>query len=134
MKPKCLKELLLSEIKSVTERFNEFCVESGKHFTRKRKLPFETVIKTVIGMESKSLANELINAFDAEPTLPSEKEIAYKMKLDAMKCQAGIRRASGRKSKSNPVIYPFNKLGFERIKSNEMLKIENKYMIWRENL
>ena len=71
MKPKYLKELLLSEIKSVTERFDEFCVESGKNFTRKRKLPFETVIKTVIGMESKSLTNELINTFDAEPTLPS---------------------------------------------------------------
>lgn len=64
-----------------------------------------------------------------EKLLPSEKEFAYKMKLDAMKRQAGIRRASGRKSRLNPSIYPFNKLGLERIKSNEMLKIENKYTI-----
>lgn len=71
MKPKYLKKLLLSEIQSVIERADEFCVEPGKNFIRKRKLPFETVIKTIIGMESKSLSNELINAFDAEPDLPS---------------------------------------------------------------
>ncbi len=71
MKPKHLKKLLLSEIQSVIERADEFCVEPGKNFIRKRKLSFETVIKTIIGMESKSLSNELINAFDAEPNLPS---------------------------------------------------------------
>lgn len=71
MKPKYLKKFLLSEIQSVSERADEFCVEPGKNFIRKRKLSFETVVKTIIGMESKSLANELINAFDAEPDLPS---------------------------------------------------------------
>lgn len=71
MKPKQVKKLLLSEIKSVADRFNEFCVKSDRHFTRNRKLPFETVIKTVIGMESKSLTNELINVFDSNPGLPS---------------------------------------------------------------
>ena len=34
-----------------------------------------------------------------------------------------------RKSRSNSSFYPFKKLGFERIKSNEMLKIENKHII-----
>lgn len=71
MKSKYLKKLLLSEIKSVAERADEFCVEPGKNFIRKRKLSFETVIKTIIGMESKSLSNELINAFDAKIDLPS---------------------------------------------------------------
>ncbi len=71
MKPKHVKKLLLSEIKSVADRFNEFCAISDKHFTRNRKLPFETVMKTIIGMESKSLTNELINAFDVNPDLPS---------------------------------------------------------------
>lgn len=71
MKPKHLKKLLLSEIQSVTERFDEFCVEPRKNFIRKRKLSFETVIKTIIGMESKSLSNELIDAFDTAPDLPS---------------------------------------------------------------
>ena len=44
MKPKQVKKLLLSEIKSVADRFNEFCVKYDRHFTRNRKLPFETVI------------------------------------------------------------------------------------------
>ena len=63
MKPKHLKNLLLSEINSVSERADVFSFDSGKFFTRKRKLPFETVIKTIIGMESKSLTNEIIDAF-----------------------------------------------------------------------
>ena len=71
MQPKQLKKLLFSEIKTVSDRYDEFCEEPGKHFIRKRKLPFMTVIKTVIGMESKSLTNEIIDAFNSEPNLPS---------------------------------------------------------------
>ena len=71
MKPKHLKNLLLSEINSVSERADVFSFDSGKFFTRKRKLPFETVIKTIIGMESKSLTNEIIDAFEAEPGMPT---------------------------------------------------------------
>ncbi len=50
MKPKYLKNLLLSEIKAVAEKSDDFCVDSGKNFSRKRKLSFETVVKTIIGM------------------------------------------------------------------------------------
>ena len=71
MKPKVLLELLLSEIKSVSDRHIEFCIDPNRFFIRNRKLSFMTVMKTIIGMESKSLSNELINAFDAEPDLPS---------------------------------------------------------------
>ena len=71
MKPKHIKKLLLSGIKSVAGNSDEFCVHPGRDFTRNRKLPFEKVIKTVLGMESRSLTNELINAFDADPALPS---------------------------------------------------------------
>ena len=67
MKPNTLKKLLLSEIHSISQRSNEFVVESGKHFIRKRKLPFDTLIKIIIGMESKSLTNELLDVFDSEP-------------------------------------------------------------------
>ena len=71
MKPKHLKNLLLSEINSVSEKADVFSFDSGKYFIRKRKLPFETVIKTIIGMESKSLTNEMIDAFEAEPSMPT---------------------------------------------------------------
>ncbi|MDQ9809027.1 IS4 family transposase, partial [Acinetobacter baumannii] len=60
MKPKDIKKLLFSEINSVSKKSDDYCISSGKDFTRKRKLPFETVIKTIIGMESKSMTNELI--------------------------------------------------------------------------
>ena len=71
MKPKHLKKLLLSEIESVVSRRDTFCVNPEKDFVRNRKLPFHTIVKTIIGMESKNLTNELIDAFDADPTLPS---------------------------------------------------------------
>ena len=71
MKPKDIKKLLFSEINSVSKKSDDYCISSGKDFTRKRKLPFETVIKTIIGMESKSMTNELINIFDANPNMPS---------------------------------------------------------------
>ena len=71
MKPKQLKNLLLSEINSVSKRADVFSFDSGKNFIRKRKLPFETVIKTIIGMESKSLTNEMIDVFEAEPSMPT---------------------------------------------------------------
>ena len=88
MKPKHLKELLLSEIQAITEKVDEYCVEPGKNFIRKRKLSFETVVKTIISMESKSLSNEIIDAFDAEPDLPSTSAFVQqrcKIKPDAFK-------------------------------------------------
>ena len=51
MKPKQVKQILLSEIKKVSDRADEFCLNPGKCFVRKRKLSFETVIRGIIGME-----------------------------------------------------------------------------------
>ncbi len=88
MKPNHLKNLLLSEIKSVSEKPEDYCVSSGKDFTRHRKLSFETVMKISIGMESGSLTNEIIDAFHAEPNLPSTAAFVqqrYKIKPEAFK-------------------------------------------------
>lgn len=88
MKTEQLKNILLSEIESVSNKFKEFSVEPNKHFTRKRKLPFEKIIKTVIGMESKSLTNELIDAFSSDADLPSTSAFIQqrcKIKSDAFK-------------------------------------------------
>mgnify|MGYP001031905632 FL=1 len=54
MKPKQVKQILLSEIKKVSDRADEFCLNPGKCFVRKRKLSFETVIRGIIGMEVKA--------------------------------------------------------------------------------
>lgn len=88
MKPKYLKKLLLSEIKAVAEKSDNFCIDSSRNFSRKRKLPFETVIKTIIGMESKSLTNELIDVFDSKPDFPSASAFVQqrsKIKVEAFK-------------------------------------------------
>lgn len=88
MKPRYLKKLLLSEIKAVAEKSDDFCIDSIRNFSRKRKLSFETVVKTIIGMESKSLTNELIDAFDSKPDLPSASAFVQqrsKIKADAFK-------------------------------------------------
>ena len=59
MKPKHIKDFLLSEIRSVVAKSEEFCYDPQRDFSRKRKLSFEAMLKTIIGMGSKSLANEM---------------------------------------------------------------------------
>ena len=71
MKPKYLKKLLLSEIKSVTRNIPKYVTNTDVDFTRNRKLPFPTIIKAIIGMESKNLTNELIDIFPNPASLPS---------------------------------------------------------------
>ena len=88
MKPKQVKQILLSEIKKVSDRADEFCLNPGKCFIRKRKLSFETVIRGIIGMESKSLTHELIDMFDSSPEMPSASAFVQqrsKIKPDAFK-------------------------------------------------
>lgn len=88
MKPKQVKQILLSEIKKVSDRADEFCLNPGKCFVRKRKLSFETVIRGIIGMESKSLTNELIDMFDSSPEMTSASAFVQqrsKIKPDAFK-------------------------------------------------
>ena len=71
MKPKHIKNLLLTEIKTVSIDFDRYCYEPQRNFSRNRKLSFETVIKSIIGMESKSLTNELLDFFNSSPDTPS---------------------------------------------------------------
>lgn len=64
MNPKHIKKLLLSEIKSVASTPSEYCTNSKSDFTRNRKLPFERLLKGIIGMEGGSLTNEILDMFD----------------------------------------------------------------------
>ncbi len=63
MKPKHVKKLLISEIESTAKSMCSYVISKETDFTRNRKLPFLTIIKSIIGMESKSLTNELIDIF-----------------------------------------------------------------------
>lgn len=63
MKSKQIKNLL-SEIESLSNNLTNYIRNSEHDFLRNRKLSFFTIIKSIIGMESKSLTNELIDRFN----------------------------------------------------------------------
>lgn len=57
MKPKHIKKRLFSEIKTASADYEKYCYNPSRDFSRNRKLSFETVVKSIIGMESKRLTN-----------------------------------------------------------------------------
>ena len=71
MKPKHIKKLLMSEIETVANASDKYCLNPGRDFSRKRKLSFKKVVESIIGMGSKGLTNELIDIFNNEPDMPS---------------------------------------------------------------
>jgi hypothetical protein len=59
-----VKGKLMSVIKNMDQRKDEFVKHPGKDFTRKRKLSFQTLITLMLSMGGKSLENELLGFFD----------------------------------------------------------------------
>ena len=47
MKPKHIKKLLLSEISSVSNDADKYCLDPQRNFSRTRKLPFDVVLKGI---------------------------------------------------------------------------------------
>lgn len=71
MKPKHIKKLLMSEIKNVASQPHNYCSNPDTDFTRTRKLSMEKMLHGIIGMESKSLTNELVDLFHASAQTPT---------------------------------------------------------------
>lgn len=71
MKPKHVKKLLMSEIKRVSDNPGDYCNNPGTDFTRNRKLPMKKMLQGIIGMESGSLTNELVDLFGASADMPT---------------------------------------------------------------
>lgn len=71
MKPQMVKNLLISQIKTVAADFKSFCIDAERDFSRKRKLTMEMIIEGIIGMGSGSLTNELIDLFNDSPEAPT---------------------------------------------------------------
>jgi hypothetical protein len=86
MKPKHIKKLLMTEIKKIVDNPQDYCTNPGSDFSRKRKLPMDKVLKGIIGMESGSLTNELIDLFDASPDTPTSS--AFVQQRNKIKPQA----------------------------------------------
>ena len=49
MKPKQIKKILLSEIELLSNNITDYIRNPGRDFSRNRKLPFSTTIKSIIG-------------------------------------------------------------------------------------
>lgn len=62
--PKVVKKKLLSVIKSLDQRKEDFIKHPGKDFTRKRKLSFQTIVTFMLSMGGGSLENELLEFFN----------------------------------------------------------------------
>ncbi len=71
MKPQIVKDLLMSQIKTVASNAKSFCIDAERNFSRRRKLTMEKVITGIIGMGSGSLTNELLDLFNDSPETPT---------------------------------------------------------------
>lgn len=66
--PKTLKRKLLDTICQMREELPKYTVDPKRDFTRNRKLPFETLCKTILSMSGQSLNVELQRQFHYDPT------------------------------------------------------------------
>ena len=63
---------------------NRFCVHPGKNFTRDRKLPVRTLLKTILEFEGNSIKAELFKSFpDAEKRMTASAFVQQRDKLKA---------------------------------------------------
>ncbi len=69
-KSKFIKDTLFYCIDSISENKSKYCV-SDTDFTRNRKLPFKTVLETVLSLSNKSLNNEILELFLSKSDLVS---------------------------------------------------------------
>ena len=69
--PKPIKRTLKRCIKELSSHPELYCKNPGKDFTRKRKLPLEQVVKSVLSMTGKSLRGELMDYFDLSLSMPT---------------------------------------------------------------
>lgn len=63
MTPIDIRKALVSIIQNMGENKEHYVREPGRDFCRKRKLPFETMLATILGMGGSSLTNELLDCF-----------------------------------------------------------------------
>ena len=86
MKSKHVKKLLMDEIRKVAQSVEQYCNNPLKDFTRTRKLPIEKLMLGIIGMESGSITNELLNYYDISPDAPTAS--AFVQQRDKLKPEA----------------------------------------------
>ena len=86
LQSKHVKKLLMDEIRKVAQSVEQYCNNPSKDFTRTRKLPIEKLMLGIIGMESGSITNELLNYYDISPDAPTAS--AFVQQRDKLKPEA----------------------------------------------
>ena len=71
MKPKNVKKLLMSEINKIADNPHDYCINPNTDFTRNRKISLKKLLIGIIGMESGSLTNELLDLFHLSVDTPT---------------------------------------------------------------
>ena len=69
--PKNLRKALFSMIQSMGRHSERFARRPGRDFTRKRALPFETLITLLLTMRAKSIGENLVEHFQCAEDAPS---------------------------------------------------------------
>lgn len=86
MKPEQVRSLLMKAIRDVSDHKDNYCKNPAVDFSRNRKISMENVIKGIIGMEGKSLRNELVDVFDGMSEMPTAS--AFIQQRDKIKPEA----------------------------------------------
>lgn len=84
--PKKIKRILKKCINELSRNPELFAKNPSKDFSRKRKLPFEQMMKIVLSMTGKSICGELMDAFELKlnaPTVSAFVQQRNKIKYDA---------------------------------------------------
>lgn len=71
---KIVRDRLNACINDLTKISWLFVKNPGKDFTRRRKLPFDQMIKSIVCMSGGSLTNELLDYFKLDPQTPTKNE------------------------------------------------------------
>ena len=84
--PKKIKRILKNCINELSRNPESFAKNPSKDFSRKRKLPFEQMMKIVLSMTGKSICGELMDSFELNlnaPTVSAFVQQRNKIKSDA---------------------------------------------------
>lgn len=82
-----VRKTLNTLIHDLAEHIDEFCYDSERNFTRKRKLPPETLLTILVGMGGDPLRNELLKYWNYAPelaTVPAFVQQRSKLKPQAL--------------------------------------------------
>ena len=87
--PKALKRKLLNTVSQIRKELPKHTADPKRDFKRNRKLPFETLCKTILFMSGQSLNVELQRQFHYDPTAATTSAFVHSFQRPLKKFCAG---------------------------------------------